>query len=101
MAHLLEKMAYVGETPWHGLGRQLPERQPIDVWAREAGMDWAIRETPVRYMAGAKESGLCGIYGQPMEIPELKVRYRRDTNAPLAADAGRYALTHPPEGLEV
>ena len=100
MAHLLEKMAYVGETPWHGLGRQLPERQPIEVWAREAGMDWAIRETPVRYMAEAKESGLAGIYGQPMEFPELKVLYRSDTNAPLSVVGGRYQVVQPREVLE-
>ena len=48
MAHLVQTMAYVGETPWHNLGQQLPAKQPIDVWAREAGMDWTIRETPVR-----------------------------------------------------
>jgi hypothetical protein len=40
MAHQLEQMAYVGETPWHGLGNQLTQNQPIEVWAQQAGMDW-------------------------------------------------------------
>lgn len=47
MAHLLQSMAYVGETPWHNLGQQLEPKQPIEVWAREAGMDWTIRSSPV------------------------------------------------------
>lgn len=44
MAHLLERMACVGATPWHGLGNQLDINQPIEVWAKQAGMDWQIRE---------------------------------------------------------
>ncbi len=48
MAHLVESMAYAGRTPWHGLGNQLATQQPLNVWMREAGMDWEIRETPVR-----------------------------------------------------
>ena len=31
MAHLIENMAFVGETPWYGLGSQLPKNQPIEV----------------------------------------------------------------------
>jgi len=37
MAHLVETMAYAGATPWHGLGNQLPRKQPIEVWQREVG----------------------------------------------------------------
>ena len=51
MAHLIESMAYVGDTPWHGLGSELSPKQPIEVWAREAGMDWRIESSDVSYMA--------------------------------------------------
>ena len=49
MAHLVETMAYAGAVPWHGLGNQLTQKQPIEVWQREAGMDWAIQESPVLF----------------------------------------------------
>ena len=40
MAHLVETMAYAGQTPWHELGHALPAKQSIDVGAQAAGMDW-------------------------------------------------------------
>jgi hypothetical protein len=46
MAHELAStndMAFVGETPWHGLGNQLPKNQPIEVWQKSAGMDFEIK----------------------------------------------------------
>ncbi len=51
MAHQIEQIAYVGETPWHGLGNQLSPHQPIEVWAEQAGMDWRIESSDVSYMA--------------------------------------------------
>ena len=39
MTHLIQHMAYVGQTPWHGLGNQLTHHQPIDIWAQQAGID--------------------------------------------------------------
>lgn len=51
MAHLIEQMAYVGATPWHGLGSQLSPKQPLEVWQQEAGMNWQIQESPVHFMA--------------------------------------------------
>ena len=51
MAHQIEQMAYVGQTPWHGLGNQLSPNQPIEVWAKQAGMDWRIESSNVSYMA--------------------------------------------------
>lgn len=95
MAHLLEKMAYVGDTPWHELGHQLPPKQPIEVWAQEAGMDWTIRETPVRYMAEQ-----AGSLGAIMSFGEQKVLYRSDTKAALSVVSERYQVVQPKEILE-
>ena len=50
MAHLVETMAFTGQTPWHGLGNQLTRNQPLEVWAQQAGMDWRIESSNVSYM---------------------------------------------------
>jgi phage/plasmid-like protein (TIGR03299 family) len=94
MAHLLEQMAFVGATPWHGLGNQLDTNQPIEVRAKQAGMDWQIRETPVRFMTGDGDSNVVGSF------PENKVLFRSDTNAPLSVVSQRYKVVQPSEILE-
>ena len=95
MAHLVEKMAYVGDTPWHQLGNQLPAKQPIEVWAREAGMDWTICDTPVRYMTEQ-----VGSLGSIMSFDEQKVLYRSDTKAALSVVSSRYQVVQPKAVLE-
>jgi phage/plasmid-like protein (TIGR03299 family) len=93
--HLVKSMAYVGETPWHGVGNQLSPKQPIETWAREAGMDWAIESAEVRYVAGGA-SNLGSIHA----FPEQRVLYRSDTKEPLSVVSSRYQVVQPREILE-
>lgn len=95
IAHQIEQMAYVGATPWHGLGRQLTQKQPIEVWQREAGMDWQIQESPVHFKADA-----IGHMGSIHSFPEQKVLYRSDTKAPLSVVSNRYQIVQPREVME-
>ncbi len=95
MAHAIERMAYVGDTPWHQLGSVLPPKQPIEVWADKAGMNWQICETPVRFMADQ-----AGPLGQILTFDDQKVLYRSDTKAPLSVVSGRYQVVQPREVLE-
>ncbi|MBJ9738760.1 DUF932 domain-containing protein [Acinetobacter oleivorans] len=95
MAHQIETMAFVGQTPWHGLGNQLPQDQPIEVWARQAGMDWRIESSNVSYMAKNER-------GQSIIMPyeDQRVLYRSDTHAPLSVVSQRYQEVQPKEILE-
>lgn len=95
MAHLIEQMAYVGATPWHGLGSQLSPRQPLEVWQQEAGMNWQIQESPVHFMADA-----AGHLGTVHTFPEQKVLYRSDTKAALSVVSQRYQVVQPRDVLE-
>lgn len=92
--HLVQTMAYANETPWHGLGNQLAHNQPLEVWAQQAGMNWRIEESEVRFVAGS--TGLASIHA----FPEQKVLYRSDTKAPLSVVSNRYQVVQPEEILE-
>ena len=96
MAHLVEQMAYVGQTPWHGLGNQLAPKQSIDVWAKQAGMDWDILDTPVRFVTSKTNKQ----FGEILSFDDNKVLYRSDTHAPLSVVSQRYQLVQPREILE-
>ncbi len=92
--HLVETMAYAGEKPWHGLGNKLTTLQPIDVWKCQAGMDWNIEESEVRFITGSQTVGAIHSF------PEQKVLYRSDTKRPLAVVSNRFQVVPPEEVLE-
>lgn len=95
MAHQIETMAYAGLTPWHGLGHEISPQQPIEVWQRQAGLDWRIEASPVRFVDGSATS-----LGSIHAFPEQKVLYRSDTKAPLSVVSDRYKVVQPEEVLE-
>lgn len=97
MAHLIDasngrnNMAYVGDTPWHGLGRELSKGASIDQWRVEAGLDWHVGRTPVVYRPEGKSVFVKG---------ESEVLYRDDTFAQLGIVSDRYRIVQPTEVLE-
>lgn len=125
MAHRVSSMAYVGKTPWHGLGSALPSGQPIEVWADKAGMNWQIKEAPVRFIVPYLSNGRGELtelgrndlekggeivtpinVGSEVNLQSLvtfddqKVLYRSDSNLPLSMVSGRYKIVQPMEVLE-
>jgi len=94
MAHLVQTMAYVGQQPWHGLGNQLSPNEPLEVWAREAGMNWQIESADVRYVAG--DDGFGAIHA----FPDQKVLFRSDTKTPLSVVSRRFQVVQPNDVLE-
>jgi len=90
MAHMIDNstgrnaIAYVGETPWHSLGQRLTAGESIDVWRKEAGLDFEVHSAPVMYMNGE------------MHVFEGRnVLYRSDTNAPLSVVSHKYRIVQP------
>ncbi|NJB93195.1 DUF932 domain-containing protein [Xanthomonas arboricola] len=92
--HLVESMAYKGQAPWHGLGNSLGKHQPIEVWRRQAGMEWEIKESEVCYTTQGHGSDGTSTFR------DQKVLYRSDTQAPLAVVSKRFQVVQPGEILE-
>lgn len=86
-------MAYVGETPWHGLGQSLTVGQPIEVWVEEAGMDWTVERSRVVYRWGEER-------GQVRAIENQHVLWRSDTKLDLGIVSNRFQPVQPRETLE-
>ncbi len=105
MAHLIANtisgkaaMAYVGETPWHGLGQQLTADSPIETWAEESGLDFQLATADVEFTPPA--SVWNGFKSQALPYDGKKVMYRTDSNMPLGLVSSQYKIVQPIEVLE-
>jgi phage/plasmid-like protein (TIGR03299 family) len=83
-------MVYVGEQPWHELGKKLPEGQPIEEWLKAARLEWQLEKLPVQYFFDSKL--------QTME--DRFVLVRSDSGTALSVVSGDYHVVQPHEVLE-
>lgn len=96
MAHEIDtsnnrsNIAYIGDTPWHGLGQRLTSGQPIEVWRKEAGLDFTVERAVAEYHNG----------GVLHKFPERHVLFRSDTGVPLSVVSDQYKIVQPGEVLE-
>jgi phage/plasmid-like protein (TIGR03299 family) len=99
MAHLIEtnqitnkaEIAYAGKVPWHGLGQSLSADAPIDVWQREAGLDWQASVSPVMFWPEGSAA--------PTTVAGRNVIFRNDTKQALGVVTDRYNIHQPSEIL--
>lgn len=93
MAHEIAKtaagadaMAYVGETPWHGLGAKLDENASMETWAEASGLDFELDTVPVQ--------------NGNIVLNNKNIVYRKDTEVGLSVVSNNYKLVQPREVLE-
>ena len=55
MAHMVETMAYAGEKPWHGLGKEVHNDLTPAQMLVEAGLDWSVDKVPAFATIGGKK----------------------------------------------
>lgn len=88
-------MAYVGETPWHGLGEQLEDGATIDQWRVAAGLDWTIQQQAVFH-------GIIDANGDKKAkvIDGKSALVRSDTQECLSIMGDKYKVVQPGDVLE-
>ena len=95
MAHMIDTsngtaaIAFVGRTPWHGLGQALTPGATIDEWTREAGLAYTVLESPVLFRHPAATD--------PEIFNGRKVLHRSDNGTPLAVVSDGYRVVQPSE----
>jgi phage/plasmid-like protein (TIGR03299 family) len=82
-------MAFVGDTPWHGLGQTLTSGADIETWRVEAGLNFDVLSSPVQY----ESDGLRTMSGR-------NVLYRSDNRAALSVVSDRYNVVQPSQVLD-
>lgn len=84
-----QNMAFVGQTPWHGLGSKLAPGADMETWRTAAGMNWMALEAET----------LFSHEGVTRPVPDSKVLFRSDTEAALGVVSKWYNTVQPGEVL--
>ena len=102
MAHLIDmsngraNMAYVGDTPWHGLGNRINPDASIDEWKRDSGLIWTIEKRPIAFGVTNPATGEI----EPQLIKDRFAHVRSDTQEYLGMGSARFKLLQPGDTLE-
>lgn len=108
MAHLIDtsngrdNIAYVGETPWHGLGTVMQPGQNLEDWITAAGLGHKVLQGPLFFSRRpAASADLAARGGDMQEISGLVANYREDTGAFLGAvDKKMWKMVQPREVID-
>lgn len=96
MAHALDfsnnraNMAYIGDTPWHGLGELMLPDQSVDQWRVAAGLDWEAIKRKVQFL----DEHLM------LRTGDSNILYRSDTKAELGIVSDDYHVLQPKQVME-
>lgn len=95
MAHMIDmtnnraNIAYIGATPWHGLGADMPADADLDQWRVAAGLDYTVKATPALFNNGTE-----------IVKGEGSILFRDDTGAMLSHVSERYKIVQPHDVVE-
>jgi phage/plasmid-like protein (TIGR03299 family) len=102
MAHMIDTTSratasYAStQREWHGLGQLMTTGASIEDWQREAGMDYKVQRSVIRY---ATERDIA-TPDQFRTVDDKHVLFRSDTGAPLGVVSDSYKVVQPMEVLE-
>ena len=102
MAHMIDTTSratasYAStQREWHGLGQLMTAGASIEDWQREAGMDYKVQRSVIRY---ATERDL-NHPSQFRTVDDKHVLFRSDTGAALGVVSDSYKVVQPTEVLE-
>ncbi len=102
------EMAWLGETPWHGLGQEMQPGDSLAQWQRRAGMEWTIERAEVEFRAHGQLYGMADAdrsppsyeRGRPWMFPRRQVLYRSDNCVGLGVVSNRYKEVQPAQVLD-
>lgn len=77
MAHEIDSMMYVGEKPWHKLGKELGQVATAAEALAAAGLDWTVAKKPLHLIDGTV-------------VPDHFAIVREDANKPLGVVGNVY-----------
>lgn len=103
MAHMIDEstgraaIAFVGATPWHGLGQQLQVGADIDTWRKAAGLDWDVLRAPVRFDRTVVDAQ--GVHQVTETVKNREVLFRSDTGAALGVVSKSGYKVHQPADI--
>lgn len=90
MSHEVDTMGYVGQVPWHGLGKQVDPDASIEEWKQQSGLIWCVEEENIFYQHGQHFA----------HIPGYKALVRSDNRETLKVVSQRYQVVQPQDVLE-
>lgn len=82
MAHHIESddsLFFVGATPWHGMGTELPNLATAAEAIAAAGLGWQVIQEPVLTSGG-------------IELADKRINIRQDTGKPLGVVGTQYTI---------